>query len=45
MQQEMEIQRKMNWISEAIVDQAIHAAMCYIHHRDSISKSLNYMLI
>ena len=36
-----------NWIGEAIVYQAIHEAMllCYIHHRDSISKSSNYMLI
>ena len=34
-----------NWIDEAIVPQAIHEAMHYIHHRDSISKSSNYMLI
>ena len=24
-----------NWIGEPIVAQAIHKAMCYIHHRDS----------
>ena len=34
-----------NWIVEAIVAQAIHEAMCYIHHCDSISKSSNYMCI
>ena len=31
-----------NWIGEAIVAQAIHEAMCYMHHHDSISKSSNY---
>ena len=32
-----------NWIGEAIVPQAIHEAMHYIHHRDSISKYSNYI--
>ena len=32
-----------NWIGEAIVAQVTHEAMRYIHHRGSISKSLNYM--
>ena len=34
-----------NWIGEAIVAQAIHEAMCYIHHRESISKSSKCMCI
>ena len=39
-----------NWIGEvivaqAIVAQAIHKVMCYIHLRDSISKPSNYMCI
>ena len=34
-----------NWIGEAIVAQTIHEAMHYKHHRDSISNSLNYMVI
>ena len=34
-----------NWIRQAIVAQAIHKAMHYIHHHDSISKSSNYMSI
>ena len=34
-----------NWIGEAIVAQAIHEAIHYIHHRDSISNSSNYMCI
>ena len=34
-----------NWIGEAIVAQTIHEVMCYIHHRDSISKFSNYMCI
>ena len=35
---------KSNWISKAIIIvQAIHEAIYYIHHCDSISKSSNYM--
>ena len=34
---------KDNWISKSIVAQAIYEAMHYIHYRDSISKSSNYM--
>ena len=39
--------RRDNWISEAIVAQAIHEAMHYTHYKNSISKlkSLNYMCI
>ena len=32
-----------NWIGKAIVAKAIHEAIRYIHHHDSISKSSNYM--